>query len=131
MRAIAAGKYKNGPFSTTTFVNAIQNRLFDNIIRPFHGHAIVRWPPTTAVDGSILEVVVQSRRLVGVSNGSRKDAEASYFRLVGNTDAAHFITNGSDLSSTTRAVMVFDIGGSRQFVVIIEVMGTFSILSLG
>jgi hypothetical protein len=125
---VPAGEDKYGALAASAFINAFQHGLFDDVIRPFHGLTVIGWTPTAAVDGRVLEIVVQGFRLVGIGDGSGQDAKASKFGVVCDANTADVVTHSSNLPSTTRAVMVFEFGGSGKIPVVVKVIGTPCIL---
>ena len=63
---VATGKDKNRSLATAPTLDTVQNRTFDQIARAFHGLAIIRGAPGTAVDGSVVIVEVERGSLVDV-----------------------------------------------------------------
>lgn len=63
---VATGKDENGPPATTTILDTIQYCALDQIAWAFHGPAIIRRPPGTAINRCIVVLEVECGGLVEV-----------------------------------------------------------------
>lgn len=63
---ISTSKHEYRPSTCPAVLYTIDNSLLDEICGGFHRPAVIRWPPTTTVDGHILKAVVQGSGLVDI-----------------------------------------------------------------
>ncbi len=123
---IAAGKDKNGSPSSTTILDAIQYSALDEIAWTLHGPAIIRRTPGTAINRSVVVLVVECGSLIDVCDGPGEDADACDFGIVCDAHAADVILHCADLASTARPVVIIGKFGCRELFVVIVVMRAVS-----
>ena len=104
--SIPTSKDEDGPFPISTILDAIHNRLFDEVAGSFHRPAVVWRAPAATINRGILISVVQGCSFVDVSNWAGQDPNASDFRVVCDTDTAYIVFHSCDLPSAAGTVVV-------------------------
>ena len=125
---LATGKDKDRALSTSSIDDAINHGFLDQITRTFHGPAIIRRSPATAVDGSILISVVQRSGFIHVRDWTREYTNARHFRVICDTDSANIILDCGNLTSATSSVVIVEKNWFWKVDMIIEVIRVFRIL---
>lgn len=108
--------------STTAIVDSVENSLFYDVRWAFHGFAVVGGTPTAAVNGDILEAIIQGGCLVRIGDGSRENAHTGNFGFVCNAKTTSTILASRDLTGAARAMMVVAEFWGGQVLVVIEVV---------
>ena len=119
---IATGKDINGSPAITTVLDTIQYCTLDEIAWAFHGPSVIWRTPGTAINGSIVVLVVECGGLIDVGDRPREDADACDFRSVCDAHAADVILHRANLASTTRPVVVIGKLGCRKVLVVIVII---------
>jgi hypothetical protein len=119
---IATGKDINGPPAITTILDTVQYCTLDEIAWALHGPSVIRRAPGTAINGSIVVLVVECGGLIDVGDSPREDADACDFRSVCDAHAADVVLHRANLASTARPVVVIRKLGCRKILVVIVII---------
>lgn len=126
---IATGKDENGPLAITTILNTIQYCTLDEIAWGFHGPAVIRRTPGTAINRCIVVREVECGGLINVRDGPGEDADTCDFGIVCNSHAADVIFHCANLASTPRPVVVIGKLRCGKVLVVVVIMRAGSPLS--
>lgn len=125
---IATGKYKDRALSASSVVNAVNNSLVNEISRTLHRPSIVWRTPTAAVNGNILEPIIESSRFINVGNGAGKNTNTRNLGFISYANAASIIFSSCYLAGASCAMVVVKVFGCWQGFMIIEVVRVVRIL---
>jgi hypothetical protein len=90
-----------------------------------HCSAIVWGTPTTAVNGYVLEAIVESSGFVHIADSGRENSNTSNLGIVGNANTTCVVTAGSDLASATSAMVVVGFLRIWKRLMVIEIIRIF------